>query len=523
MTKFSELRNTSRFTSELPADKSESNSPRQVHESCFSFAQPIAPGAPKLLHFSREFCAEIGLEIDDVTLFTEVLSGEKNIKDATPYAMCYGGHQFGQWAGQLGDGRAINIAEVEIKNQALILQLKGSGPTPYSRTADGFAVLRSSIREYLCSEAMHALGVSTTRALSLVTTGDWVNRDIMYNGNPKEEPGAVVCRVSKSFLRFGSFEIFAARNDVKSSKTLVEYAIKHHYPHLGEPSKETYLDFFKEVSERSKEMVIEWQRVGFVHGVMNTDNMSILGQTIDYGPYGWLENYDSNWTPNTTDSQQRRYRFGNQPKIVLWNLLQLANALYPLIEEAEPLEEILESHRQAYAVGYHSMMFSKLGLRDEETPHSLITNLVTLLESTSLDMTLFFRELSNFESMDFTEFWNIILSTSYLEATEIEKKKLKEHWNNWLQDYSSAIAKEKRDTTERLTAMKLRNPKYVLRNYMAQMAIDEAEKGNNELIDELYTLLLCPYDEQIEMEKWYAKRPAWADHKIGCSMLSCSS
>ena len=251
--------------------------------------------------------------------------------------------------------------------------------------------------------------------------------------------------------------------------------------------------------------------------------MSILGQTIDYGPYGWLEDYNPEWTPNTTDAQHRRYRFGNQPKIVLWNLLQLANALYPLIEDATLLEDILEEHRQTYATSYHSMMLCKLGLRDTNALPSLITNLTTLMEKTSIDMTIFFRELSNFVSKDFSEFWKIILKSSYLKDEGIQQLELKKHWETWMNTFCSAIVKENWDSTERLNSMKLTNPKYVLRNYMAQMAIEEAEKGNYKVIDELYHLLLNPYSEQVEMEKWYAKRPQWAENKIGCSMLSCSS
>ena len=269
----------------------------------------------------------------------------KVLPNTNPYAMCYGGHQFGHWAGQLGDGRAINLAEVEHKGKSWVLQLKGAGETPYSRTADGLAVLRSSIREYLCSEAMFHLGVPTTRALSLVLSGDKVLRDVMYDGNQAYEKGAIVSRISPSFLRFGSFEIFAARKDTENLKNLVDYTIKHHFTHLGVSSKENYINFFKEVSERTLKMIIDWQRVGFVHGVMNTDNMSILGLTIDFGPYGWLEGFDFGWTPNTTDRQHKRYRYGNQPNIGLWNLYQLANALYPIIEEVDPLNTILEQYK----------------------------------------------------------------------------------------------------------------------------------------------------------------------------------
>ena len=266
--------------------------------------------------------------------------------------MCYGGHQFGHWAGQLGDGRAINLAEVIHNEKRWALQLKGAGETPYSRTADGLAVLRSSIREHLCSEAMFHLGVPTTRSLSLMLTGDAVLRDMLYDGNAAYEKGAVVCRVAPSFIRFGNFQIFTSRGDLKTVKVLTDYTIKHFFPHLPTGTPEGYLEFFREVVERTRKMILHWQRVGFVHGVMNTDNMSILGLTIDYGPYGWLEGYDPGWTPNTTDAQTKRYRFGDQPVVALWNLLQLANALYPLIEQAEPMEEILQGFRSIYKQEY---------------------------------------------------------------------------------------------------------------------------------------------------------------------------
>jgi uncharacterized protein YdiU (UPF0061 family) len=436
--------------------------------------------------------------------------------------MCYGGHQFGNWAGQLGDGRAINIAEIDANGSNWKLQLKGAGPTPYSRGSDGLAVLRSSIREYLCSEAMYNLGVPTTRALSLVKTGDLVTRDILYNGNPKDEIGAVVCRTAPSFIRFGSFQIFAARSDTKNLKKLFDYTIKQHYPELGEPSKETYLLFLQEVVNRTMDMVIHWQRVGFVHGVMNTDNMSILGLTIDYGPYGWLEDYDPQWTPNTTDAQHRRYRFGNQANMALWNLTQLANAMYPLIEEVAPLQEILEASQLNYTIKYREMMASKVGLRDWSIiGKDFFKTLEKNLTQSEIDYTLFFRELSYEGNRSAAEFWNIVLKASYLREEEVAKHK--ENWMMWYSEYADYLIAEGVDEAERAGAMKSVNPKYVLRNYMAQLAIDEAEKGNNSLVIELYDLLLNPYEEQPAMEKWYAKRPEWARHKVGCSMLSCSS
>jgi uncharacterized protein YdiU (UPF0061 family) len=510
------------FSKELSADKILGNHSRQVHEANFSYVKTKKPSNPSLVHKSHKLLEELEISIDDELNFTKVMSGALPFKDFESYAMCYGGHQFGNWAGQLGDGRAINIAEIDLKGENWKFQLKGSGPTPYSRNSDGLAVLRSSVREYLCSEAMHHLGVPTTRALSLVKTGDLVTRDMLYDGNPEEEQGAIVCRISPSFIRFGSFEIFTARKDIDNLKRLVDYTIKHHYRHLGKPSKETYLVFFKEVVHKTKDMIIHWQRVGFVHGVMNTDNMSILGLTIDYGPYGWLEDYNPYWTPNTTDYQHKRYRFGNQAGVALWNLTQLANALYPLIEEAEPLQEILDSFKTSYLFEYHKMMGSKLGIYSPDNiKEHFIKDLEENLTRSEIDYILFFRELSNMNNHDFSNFWGIILKASYLSKSELDSHK--ELWEDWFKTYDNLLTIENHDEADRALRMKKVNPKYVLRNYMAQLAIDDANKGDYSLIHELYDLLLNPYDEQIEMEKWYAKRPEWAKHKVGCSMLSCSS
>lgn len=510
------------FTKELLKDPEEKNFTRQVHNAHYSSAVPVQPKKPELVHLSSSFLKDFNLTVGDESKLIRQLSGATSFNDFESYAMCYGGHQFGHWAGQLGDGRAINIAEVELNGKPNTLQLKGAGPTPYSRRADGFAVLRSSIREYLCSEAMHHLGVPTTRALSLIKSGDWVTRDMLYNGNPKDELGAIVCRVSESFIRFGSFEIFTSRGEKEELKQLVDFTIQHHYSHLGSPSKATYLQFFKEVVTRTKDLVIHWQRVGFVHGVMNTDNLSILGQTIDYGPYGWLENYDPHWTPNTTDLQHKRYRFGKQPNIALWNLTQLANALYPLIEEVEPLQTILNEYKRDFSLGYHKMMCEKLGLDlHEMIEGEFITQLEDYLEASQLDMTIFFRLISRNETLSFESFWAVIEESTYLDERALLKQKVQ--WERWFERYSTFLTTEKMPVEQRSAKMKLVNPKYVLRNYMAQLAIDEAEKGNNNLVDELYELLLKPYDERPEMEKWFAKRPDWAMNKVGCSMLSCSS
>ncbi len=509
------------FTNNLPGDEEKTNFTRQVFEAAYSPALPKKPKQPEFVHFNETLGEELNLGDLDRGELLSLLSGQENFAGFTPYAMCYGGHQFGNWAGQLGDGRAINIAEVEDKNGVVqTLQLKGAGETPYSRSADGLAVLRSSIREYLCSEAMFHLGVPTTRALSLALTGDLVRRDVMYDGNPEMEKGAIVCRVSPSFLRFGNFQIFAARNDLENLKILTDFTIKNYFPHLGEPSKETYFEFLKEVTESTLELMLHWERVGFVHGVMNTDNLSILGLTIDYGPYGWLENYDPNWTPNTTDAQHRRYRFGNQAMIALWNLVQLANALYPLIEDVERLENLLKNYQTEYERRHLEQTAAKIGVEGEdETLESFVSDLEEIMEKSEMDMTLFYRNLNKFDAKNSSEFINKLSEMSYAENF----KQFEDDWKQWLSEYAKQIIAENKDSAKRISEMNKINPKYVLRNYMAQLAIDKADVGDYGLVDELYELLKSPYDEQTDMEKWFVKRPDWAKNRVGCSMLSCSS
>lgn len=514
-----------RFNKELPADKDLNNTRRQVKEACYSFVRPLTPSNPSLIHVSKEMLNNIGLTEEDASTqdFLDIFSGTKILENSKPYSMCYGGHQFGHWAGQLGDGRAINLAEVEHGDNIWALQLKGAGPTPYSRTADGFAVLRSSIREHLCSEAMFHLGVPTTRSLSLVLSGDEVLRDMMYDGNAAYEQGAVVCRVAPSFIRFGNFEIFAARKDIKNLKNLTDYTIKHHFPKIKSTGKLAYLEFFREVSERSLKMVVEWQRVGFVHGVMNTDNLSILGLTIDYGPYGWLEPYDAHWTPNTTDRTNKRYQFGNQPSVVLWNLYQLANALYPLVEEIKPFEEILNAYKKSFANQFVKMMSSKLGfVKEEKQDIEIIESLLANLSKSETDYIIFFRLLSTIHPTDTAELAMSKIKESFYSEIEITGT-LKIEWLDWFKKYTKRIKLDSQSNEERRDLMNKVNPKYVLRNYMAQLAIDAAEEKDYSIIEELHQLLKQPYAEQIEQEKWFAKRPEWARTKVGCSMLSCSS
>ena len=523
--KMKNLKIKNRFTAELPADPDLTNEIRQVKDTLFSYVNPVKPSSPKLIHASQEVAELVGISKDEIQSeeFLNVFSGKEILPESHPYAMCYAGHQFGNWAGQLGDGRAINLMEVENNNQFYTLQLKGAGKTPYSRTADGLAVLRSSIREYLCAEAMHYLGVPTTRSLSLALSGDQVLRDILYNGNPAYEKGAIVCRVAPSFIRFGSFEMLTARNELKNLKQFVEYTIQHYFPEIkGEP-KEQYLQFFQKVADTTREMILHWQRVGFVHGVMNTDNMSIHGITIDYGPYGWLENYDPDWTPNTTDSQNRRYRFGNQPQVAQWNLFQLANSLYPLVNEAAPLEKILDSFMTEFKNDYKTMFLSKLGIfTSSESDDKIIKGLEEILQLSETDMTIFFRNLSKIKKEDSVEQAFEKIEYAFYIPEEIRENIL-DAWQKWFTVYLKRLNAEELSDEERALKMNQINPKYVLRNYMAQLAIDAADKDDYSLVDELFQLLKNPYDEQPESEKWFAKRPDWARTKVGCSMLSCSS
>ena len=516
------------FNKKLPGDSNRDNTRRQVYNSCFSYVLPKKPGNPKMLHVSTKLSELIGLSEEDIQSqeFLDIVSGKSILKGTDPYAMCYGGHQFGQWAGQLGDGRAINLTEIVHNQKRWVLQLKGSGETQYSRTADGFAVLRSSIREHLISEAMYHLGVPTTRSLSLSLSGDQVLRDVLYDGNPNYEKGAIVCRVSPCFIRFGNFEIFASRGDIKTLQTLTDYTINEFYPDLKAGVKEGYIGFFKKVVANTLDMVVHWQWVGFVHGVMNTDNMSIHGLTIDYGPYGWLEGYDPNWTPNTTDSQLRRYRFGNQPQISLWNLYQLANTFVPLVNETEPFETILNNYTAGYQVKYIAMMLQKLGFQNiKDDDPQLILDLERILQLIETDMTIFFRNLANISKiMEYKEHNRSIdiIMEAFYNPDEL-KDNILDEWNSWLSAYKARLEQEDASDAERKVEMNKVNPKYVLRNYIAQLVIEAADKGDYSLIDEVHTILKHPYDEQEENQQWFAKRPEWARNKVGSSMLSCSS
>lgn len=536
---FDHLRFDNRFTSELPADPTLDNAIRQVRGAAFSRVAPTAVSSPRLLAVTADLAEELGFDPDDLEseAFAQVFAGNDVLDAMDPFAMAYGGHQFGNWAGQLGDGRAIALGEViDRHGQHQTLQLKGAGPTPYSRSADGRAVLRSSVREFLCSEAMYHLDIPTTRALSLVTTGDDVWRDMLYDGHPAFEPGAVVTRVAPSFVRFGSFEYPASLGDVDLLRTLVDFTIRNDFADIeatgpdGTYDDVAYGEWLARVVASTARLMVDWMRVGFVHGVMNTDNLSILGLTIDYGPYGWLEPFDLNWTPNTTDAAGRRYRYGAQPTVAHWNLIRLANAIVPLVGDVAPLQDAVDAYPEAFDVAWQAAMRAKLGLVDQrDGDNVLFTELISLLGQVETDMTLFFRGLADFDTAGAANVGHsdgaavpVCVRDAYYDLAALPDAAA-QAIGAWFDRYAARLAIEGLDPVRRRQAMNEVNPLYVLRNYMAQMAIDAAAEGDTSTLDELAKVLRSPFTAQPGAERWAQRRPEWARQRVGCSMLSCSS
>lgn len=520
---------SSRFVSSLSGDEDTDNAARQVWGAVYSIVAPTPVQDPRIIAWSEDVANQLGLETPDPyqSVAAAILGGTVLPPAARPYAACYGGHQFGNWAGQLGDGRAITLGEVTGSDGVLLeIQLKGAGPTPYSRRGDGRAVLRSSIREYVASEAMYHLGVPTTRALALVLTGEQVMRDIMYDGSPELEPGAVVTRVAPSFLRFGNFEIFAARGETGLLRSLADWTVQQHFPHLVGIDG-AYVQMFAEIAANTAAMIVEWSRVGFVHGVMNTDNMSVHGITIDYGPYGWLDAYDPYWTPNTTDLPGRRYCFGRQAAIAQWNLKCLARALAPLVEdhEAEQLERLVVDFAPDFLSRYEQMLAAKIGLglecdaADLAVATALHKELFTVFTEIEVDMTIFYRLLATLPEAGAAEqvvhmrdaFYNVDEAS---DCTELSA---------WLHRYMSEVTRRGVERDVRESAMNGVNPLYVPRNYLLFQVIKAAESGDYGPLTEFNRVLTQPYHYQSGMDRWCAKRPDWAREQVGCSMLSCSS
>ena len=517
------------FVDELRGEASGTPGSQPVPGYCYSRVRPTPVPAPRLLAWSDDLAAQLGLARPaERSAALNILAGNILTPSMKPFAARYGGHQFGNWAGQLGDGRAIALGQVPAPDGTRWeIQLKGAGPTPYSRRADGRAVLRSSLREFLCSEAMHYLGVPTTRALSLVSTGAEVVRDMFYDGRAAPEPGAIVARVAPTFIRFGNFQIMAASGEIDNLRALADYTIRHHYPELGEPSPAVYERWFAEVARRTAVLVAHWMSVGFVHGVLNTDNMSILGLTIDYGPYGWLEPYDPEWTPNTTDFGSRRYAFGEQPRVGMWNLMALAQALGPLVADVQALRPSLDLYADTLAATRHELLLRKLGLTPQEpaADRALTEALPAALAGQQVDMTIFFRQLSHLAPALLASpaeegiLFNNLLSQSAYQAAPAEDQDLLD----WLARYAQRLRQEIASPEAIRASMLAANPKYVLRNYLAQRAIEAAEANDLTLLNNLFEVLQAPFDEHPAHEELAAKRPDWARDKPGSATLSCSS
>ncbi len=516
------LRFDNRFIRDLPGDEESGPRVREVRGAAWSSVLPTPVTDPRLLALSAEVADLLGFgpDLTDSADFARVFGGNALYAGMAPWAANYGGHQFGHWAGQLGDGRAISLGELLGADGARWeLQLKGAGRTPYSRGADGRAVLRSSIREFLCSEAMYHLGVPTTRALSLVGTGDSVVRDMFYDGNARAEPGAIVCRVAPSFVRFGSFELPASRGDVALLRQLADACIARDFPELAEAGQQRHAQWFALVCERTAVMVAHWMRVGFVHGVMNTDNMSILGLTIDYGPYGWVDDYDPDWTPNTTDAQGRRYRFGTQPQVAYWNLTRLAQALSPLFEDVAPLHAGLAHFQAVHARCEREDIAAKFGLahcRDEDV--AMMAAWLQILQDGEMDMTLAFRGLMALDPQAPAE---QVLAQAFYSAGR--RQAVQSTLQAWLQQYAARLRGDPLSAPARQQRMAAANPLYVLRNWLAQEAIERAEQGDLGGVHALQEVLRQPYALQPGREHYAGKRPDWARDKAGCSTLSCSS
>jgi len=368
---------------------------------------------------------------------------------------------------------------------------------------------------------MHHLGIPTTRALSLIASRSTVLRDMFYDGHPQAEPCAVVCRVSQSFLRFGHFELQAAREDFDLLKQLADFALRNHFPEIDRSRPDAVARMFDEICRQTATLMAHWMSVGFVHGVMNTDNMSLLSETIDYGPYGWLEKYDPQWTPNTTDAEGRRYSYGNQPAIAQWNLSRLGNALYPLINDVEPLQASLNAYNRDFHGHWQRLLAAKLGLPFEAlaSQPEFAPALLQMLEALAMDFNLFFDALTRIaiqqEDVTTPESTAAVLACSYSESPDVTVLQ------DWLKHYQTLIAAN--PISERELAMRAANPVFILRNHLVQDVIEAAENDDYLPLQQIFARLKAPYADAVDDARWVKKCPPESMHRAGCSMLSCSS
>lgn len=472
------------------------NSYAELGEGFGTYVKPDGFKSPIMVALNREFASKIGFDLSDERALLKLFSGNDIPEGVKPFSSVYSGHQFGGYTPQLGDGRAIMLGELgKDDNYRLEIQLKGAGLTPYSRMGDGRAVLRSVIREYLGSEAMYHLGIPTTRALSIVGSDHPVYRETI-------ETGAMMARVAKSHIRFGHFEFFYHTKQYDKHKKLIEYIINRCFPHLLE-CENIYSAFLQEVVERTAKLIAMWQGVGFTHGVMNTDNMSIIGDTIDYGPYGFMDDYQSMYIPNHSD-HQGRYAYASQPEIAMWNLKCLAYTFRDLIPEKEVLT-ILAQYSKIFNSTYCEIFSAKLGLLEynDDVVDFIFYTLATL-ENYKSDYTRFFRTLSRFKG-DHKLLGEFIPN--------------RDNRIDWCKKYSKLLNMYGIDNNSREEVMKSKNPKYVLRNYMLQNAIELAEKGDYSEIEKLHKLIKKPFDEQPEFEQYAQCSPDWGKKLV----ISCSS
>ncbi|WON78768.1 protein adenylyltransferase SelO [Serratia sp. UGAL515B_01] len=459
---------------------------------------PTPLSKARLLYFSQPLACELGLDNSWFTPDkTSVWSGETLLPGMQPLAQVYSGHQFGAWAGQLGDGRGILLGEQRLADgRVMDWHLKGAGLTPYSRMGDGRAVLRSVIREFLASEAFHHLGIPTTRALTIVTSEHPVFRE-------QPERGAMLLRVAESHVRFGHFEHFYYRKQPDQVRQLADFVITRHWPQWAE-EEDRYPRWFTDVVERTARMIAHWQTVGFAHGVMNTDNMSILGLTMDYGPYGFLDDYQPDFICNHSD-HQGRYAFDNQPAVGLWNLHRLAQSLSGLMA-VEQLQEALAAYEPALIQAYGEQMRAKLGFfTQSESDNDLLAGLLSLMAQEGRDYTRTFRLLCDVEQ----QHKDTPLRDDFIDRAAFD---------TWYQHYRQRLQQEGVSDAERQQAMKKANPKLILRNYLAQQAIEAAEQDDVSKLARLHQALQRPFDDNTEYEDLAALPPDWGKHlEISCS------
>ncbi|MFL6635687.1 MAG: protein adenylyltransferase SelO [Massilia sp.] len=493
---------STRTADDLPFD----NSFAELPPAFYTRLMPTPLPAPYFVAASAPAARLVGLDVADLAHedFVAVFTGNHVPPRSQPLAAVYSGHQFGHWAGQLGDGRAILLGDIGGPEGRMELQLKGAGMTPYSRMGDGRAVLRSSIREFLCSEAMAALGIPTTRALTVTGSNKGIIRETM-------ETAAVVTRMAPSFVRFGSFEHWRYRDKPEELRTLADYVIRNFYPELaGAPNP--YLALLEEVTRRTARMIAHWQAVGFMHGVMNTDNMSILGITLDYGPFGFMEAFDVDHICNHTD-QGGRYSYANQVPVGHWNCYALANALLPLIDDQVAAQAALDVYVDAYGEKFDELLHAKLGLKStQDDDRALADDMFKLMQAGHVDFTLFFRRLGDLK---------LDVPDADRETSDAPLRDLfldRPGFDAWAAAYRARLRQEMSIDAERRLAMHAVNPKYILRNYLAQVAIEKAQNGDFEEVYRLLSVLERPFDEQPGNDAYAALPPDWASHlEVSCS------